>query len=224
VSPVVEAEGLTRSFGADVHALDEVSLAVEPGELVVVRGASGAGKSTLLGCLAGLEEPTAGTVRLFGVDVGALSEEARARLRRERVGFVFQDIRLVAHLTARDNARLAGLVLGGAAGRAAAARADELLARFGVAHAADRRPSGLSRGEAQRVALARALAHRPGVVFADEPTASLDPDSGKAIWALLVELARDEEQRVAVVAATHDDAPEGARLVRLENGRLSAGA
>jgi putative ABC transport system ATP-binding protein len=221
MSALVAARGLSRRFGsgpAGVSALESITLEIAAGEMVVVRGASGAGKSTLLACLAGLERATAGSVRLLGADLGALSEEARARLRRERVGFVFQDIRLVAHLSARENARLGALVLGGARGRAAAARADELLGRFGVAHVAGRRPARLSRGEAQRVALARALAHRPAVVFADEPTASLDPANGAAVWALLGEL--HAEEGVAILGATHDEVPSGARVLHLAAGRL----
>jgi putative ABC transport system ATP-binding protein len=221
VTAAVAARGLSVGFGTGperVLALDAVSLELAPGEMVVVRGASGAGKSTLLACLAGLERPSAGSVHLLGADLGALDEERRARLRRERVGFVFQDIRLVAHLTARENARLAALVLGGARAQAVADRAEELLERFGVAQVAERRPARLSRGEAQRVALVRALAHRPAVVFADEPTASLDERSGAAVWSLLGDLHAREG--VAILGATHDEAPAGARVLRLEAGRL----
>jgi putative ABC transport system ATP-binding protein len=138
------------------------------------------------------------------------------------MGFVFQDFRLVAHLSARDNARIAGLVLGGAAGRRASARADELLERLGVAHASGRRPAELARGEAQRVALARALAHRPAVVLADEPTASLDPASRAEVWRLLAELHREEG--IAILGATHDEEPAGARVLCLSAGRVVDGA
>lgn len=221
MTPLLEARELAREFaqpGAPVCALRGVNLALEEGELVLVRGTSGAGKSTLLALLAGLDVPTAGGVRFRGEDLSAAGPERRAALRRAHMGFVFQDFRLVRHLSARDNARLPGLLLGGRAGREAAARADRLLERVGLASRAHRRPEALSRGEQQRVSLARALAHRPALVFADEPTASLDPASRDAVWELLLELHR--EDGVAILAAAHDAAPSSGRVLHLQDGRL----
>jgi ABC-type lipoprotein export system ATPase subunit len=224
VTALIEARGLAREFaqpGAPVCALRGVDLALAEGELVLVRGTSGAGKSTLLALLAGLDVPTSGSVFFRGEDLSAAGPERRAELRRLHMGFVFQDFRLVRHLSARDNARLPGLLLGGRAGRDAAARSDRLLARVGLDGRAHRRPESLSRGEQQRVSLARALAHRPALILADEPTASLDPASRDAVWELLLELQREEG--VAILAAAHDAAPATGRILVLEDGRLSAG-
>ncbi len=221
MTALVEARGLAREFpgpDAPVRALRGVDLELSEGELVLVRGPSGAGKSTLLALLAGLDTPTAGGVRFRCEDLSSAGPERRAELRRLHMGFVFQDFRLVRHLSARDNARLPGLLLGGSAGREAAARADRLLARVGLDGRAHRRPESLSRGEQQRVSLARALAHRPALILADEPTASLDPASRDAVWELLLELQREEG--VAILAAAHDAAPARGRILRLEDGRL----
>lgn len=215
-APLLEAVGLAHSFG-EVSALRDAGLSLAPGELAVVSGASGSGKTTLMRVLAGLDTPSAGSVRLLGEELVAAGAERRAALRRAHLGFIYQDFRLVEHLTARDNARLSGLIAD-SDHAGIAARADALLERFGLADLAGRRPAALSRGEMQRVALARALAHRPSLILADEPTASLDPASRAEVWKLLGELNREE--KVAILVATHDAAPAGARLLRIEDGRL----
>ena len=214
MTALLSASDLGRDFGA-VRALERVSLSVEPGELLCVQGPSGCGKSTLLSLLAGLDRPTRGAVSFRGTSLADLSPGRAAALRRRHMGFVFQDFRLVRHLSGRANVRLP-LDLIPAAPRAAE-RVDELLARVGMADLAGRRPGRLSRGEQQRLAVARAFVHRPAVVFADEPTASLDPASRAAVWDLLERLRAEEG--VALVTATHDPGPVAGRILRLEEGR-----
>ncbi len=190
---------------------------MEAGELVSIVGPSGSGKSTLLGLLAGLDRPSAGRVLLEGTDLSALSEDGRARLRRDRIGFVFQSFQLIPTLTARENVRVP-LDLAGEPG--AAARASDLLGRVGLGDREDHYPSQLSGGEQQRVAIARAFVHHPSILFADEPTGNLDAATGHRIVELLVELNR--ERGTTLVLVTHD--PELAarthRVIRLADGAM----
>ncbi|HEX5870632.1 MAG TPA: ABC transporter ATP-binding protein, partial [Longimicrobium sp.] len=177
-----------RSGGRPLSALQNVSFQVEPGETVAIVGPSGSGKTTLLGLLAGLDRPTGGRVLLDGTDMGALSEDDRAKLRREKIGFVFQSFQLIPTLTARENVAVP-LDLAGTGG--AAARADELLERVGLGGRGHHYPTQLSGGEQQRVALARAFIHRPSILFADEPTGNLDAATGARIIELMMELNRE---------------------------------
>ncbi|HEY7767214.1 ABC transporter ATP-binding protein [Longimicrobium sp.] len=206
-----------RSGGHPLAALKNVSFTVNPGETVAIVGPSGSGKTTLLGLLAGLDRPSAGRVLLNGTDLGALTEDARARLRREKIGFVFQSFQLIATLTARENVAIP-LDLAGEGG--GAARADELLERVGLAGRGHHYPAQLSGGEQQRVALARAFIHRPSILFADEPTGNLDAATGERIIQLILELNR--ERGTTVVLVTHDAALAGrmGRVVRLADGAV----
>jgi len=215
---VLELTGVTRRFGrAGPVALRDVSLRVPAGSFVSVMGATGSGKSTLLHCAAGLDRPTAGTVRLAGRDISRMRERTLTRLRRDRIGFVFQSCNLLSELTVRQNVLLP-FRLGGPRGRPLA----EVLARVGLA-GLERRPVGeLSGGQRQRVAIARALVTAPTVVFADEPTGALDPTTGGQVLRLL----RDAVERdgLTVVMVTHDPlaAAVSDRLVLLRDGRLVA--
>jgi putative ABC transport system ATP-binding protein len=215
---VVALTDVTRRFGrAGPVALREVSLRVPAGSFVSVMGATGSGKSTLLHCAAGLDRPTAGTVRLAGRDISRMRERTLTRLRRDRVGFVFQSYNLLSELTVQQNVLLP-IRLGGPRGRPLA----DLLARVGLA-GLDRRPVGeLSGGQRQRVAIARALVTGPSVVFADEPTGALDPTTGGQVLRLL----RDAVDRdgLTVVMVTHDPlaAAVSDRLVLLRDGRVVA--
>jgi putative ABC transport system ATP-binding protein len=215
---VLELTGVTRRFGrAGPLALLDVSLRVTAGSFVSVMGATGSGKSTLLHCAAGLDRPTAGTVRLAGRDISRMRERTLTRLRRDRIGFVFQSYNLLSELTVRQNVLLP-FRLGGPRGRPLA----EVLARVGLA-GLERRPVGeLSGGQRQRVAIARALVTAPTVVFADEPTGALDPTTGGQVLRLL----RDAVDRdgLTVVTVTHDPlaAAVSDRLVLLRDGRLVA--
>jgi putative ABC transport system ATP-binding protein len=220
VKNVVELEAVTRRYGSrrrPVTALCEVSLAVSAGQFVAVMGATGSGKSTLLHCAAGLDRPTSGRVRLAGRDVTRMREGALARLRRDRVGFVFQAYNLLSELSVRQNLLLPRR-LGGPPSRPV----DEVLAEVGLA-GLGRRPVGeLSGGQRQRVAIARALAARPAVVFADEPTGALDPATGGQVLRLL--RASVDRDGVTVLLVTHDPAAAAwsDRLVLLREGAVVA--
>ncbi|HEX7243583.1 MAG TPA: ABC transporter ATP-binding protein [Longimicrobiaceae bacterium] len=206
-----------RSGGHELAVLRDVSFTVSPGEFVAVVGPSGSGKTTLLGLMAGLDRPTRGSVRLDGTDLASLSEDGRARLRRERIGFVFQSFQLIPTLTARENVRVP-LELGGRDGDLP--RADELLARVGLGDRGHHYPSQLSGGEQQRVAVARAFVHSPSILFADEPTGNLDAATGGRIVELLTELNR--ELGTTLVLVTHDMelAGRARRVIRLADGRV----
>ena len=220
---MIVAENLEQTYlsgGRPLTVLRDINLAIAPREFVAVTGPSGSGKTTLLGLLAGLDQPTKGIVRLDGQDLGPLSEDARARLRAEKVGFVFQTFQLLPTLTALENVLVPIELLNGA-GTAGAARAAELLTRVGLADRTHHYPAQLSGGEQQRVAIARAFANRPKILFADEPTGSLDTDTGRTIIDLLVEL--NESAGTTLVLVTHDPAlaERAGRVVRLAGGSLA---
>jgi putative ABC transport system ATP-binding protein len=197
---LIEARDITKSFG-QTQALRGASLAVRPGETLAVMGPSGSGKSTLLHCMAGIFPPDSGEIWFDGRRLDALNEAERTRLRRTTFGFVFQFGQLVPELTTADNVALP-LILNRAGRRSAYAQAGQWLDRLGLGDKAARRTGELSGGEAQRVAIARALAIRPRVLFADEPTGSLDSLTGEKVMSLLIGLAR--EQGTTVVLVTHD--------------------
>jgi putative ABC transport system ATP-binding protein len=201
--------------------LDGVSLDVARGASLAIVGASGSGKTTLLGILAGLDRPSAGAVTLAGRSLDALDEEARARLRRRLVGFVFQSFHLLTALTAEENVMLP-LELEGSGD--AASRAREALARVGLDARRHHYPHQLSGGEQQRVALARAFVHGPELLFADEPTGNLDRRTGAAVNDLLFALNR--EHRTTLVLVTHDAMLAGRceRILPLADGRIDTAA
>ncbi|WP_406483611.1 ABC transporter ATP-binding protein [Streptomyces platensis] len=200
VSDALTLEGVGREYRRGAVALYPVDLAVPRGRFLAVMGPSGSGKSTLLQCAAGLDRPTAGTVRIGGTDVSALSEAALTRLRRERVGFVFQAHHLVPSLTVAENVALP-LLLGGTTGPE---RVRQGLADVGLGERGAAAPAELSGGQCQRVAVARALVTGPDIVFADEPTGSLDPAAAHDVLALL-RRAVDRDGHT-VVMVTHDPA------------------
>ena len=197
---LIEARDVVKSFG-ETPALRGASVAVAPGEIVAVMGPSGSGKSTLLHCLAGILTPDSGEVCFGGRRLDTMGEAERSGLRRERFGFVFQSGQLVPELTAEENVALP-LLLGGVRRPAALKEARAWFERLDLAGLGERRSGELSGGQAQRVALARALVSRPQVVFADEPTGSLDSLSGEHVMELLVAASRD--QGTTVVLVTHD--------------------
>ncbi len=217
---VAEAEGVWKTFPANPEpALRGASLRVRAGEVVALLGRSGSGKTTLLNVLAGLDRPDRGRVRVAGQDLGSLGERGRTRLRRERVGFVFQFFNLLPTLTARENVLLV-LEL---CGRPDPSRAQQALEAVGLADKADRYPAELSGGEQQRVAIARALVKGPDLILADEPTGNLDTRTGDGVLALLVGAAR--ERGAAVLMATHSPRAARAadRVLRIADGRVVEG-
>jgi putative ABC transport system ATP-binding protein len=207
-----------RSGGGELTVLNDISFTVEPGGFVAIVGPSGSGKTTLLGLLAGLDRPTSGAVHLDGDDLGALDGDALARLRGEKIGFVFQSFQLIPTLTARENVQVP-LEL---RGEPAAARADELLDRVGLGGRGHHYPAQLSGGEQQRVALARAFSTRPRVLFADEPTGNLDARTGAGIIDLMTELNRDSGTTLVLVTHDLDLAARARRTIRLADGRVVA--
>ena len=219
-SSVLKAQNLTKQVSSPEGLLtivDDVSLQIEAGESVAVVGSSGAGKSTLLALLAGLDLPSQGRVLLEGQDLTTLDEDGRARLRAQRVGFVFQSFHLIPALTALENVMLP-LELGGSTEALAAAR--ETLSQVGLRERMGHYPRQLSGGEQQRVAIARAFVTRPAVLFADEPTGNLDTATGARVGELLFGLNSDA--RTTLVLVTHDRelAARCARTVRMEAGRV----
>jgi putative ABC transport system ATP-binding protein len=210
---------LPSGSGGPVTILDGVTLAIPAGQFVAITGPSGSGKSTLLGLIAGLDRPTAGSIRVGGHDLGGLDEDALARLRRERIGYVFQSFHLIPTLTALENVAVP-LELAGAADPAGQAAAR--LGEMGLGDRARHYPAQLSGGEQQRVALARAVANRPALLLADEPTGNLDSATGARIIELLVAWNRDDGGTLVLV--THDPAlaQHADRVVELRDGRVAS--
>ena len=219
---MIDLERIERIFQVGdqaVHALMAVSLAVDKGEYLSLMGPSGSGKSTLLNILGLLDRPSSGIYRLDGQDVTTLSDEEQARVRREKIGFVFQFFHLVPRLTAQENIELP-MSLGGIPAEQRHTRSRELLQRYGLADRAHHRPEQLSGGQRQRVAIARATVMNPGLLLADEPTGNLDRSSGKDVIQILEAL---HEQGVTLIVVTHD--PEvgrrAHRQLRLVDGTIA---
>ncbi|PYR05220.1 MAG: ABC transporter ATP-binding protein [Acidobacteria bacterium] len=220
--PAIEARDLIKTYAqgeAAMRALDGVSIDIHAGELMLLAGPSGSGKTTLLSIIGCILRPSTGTLRVMGDDVSRMRERDLPAIRRERIGFVFQAFNLFPTLTAAQNVALA-LDLKGVAGRAARDRAAALLDQVGLGNKIDSYPADLSGGQKQRIAIARALAGNPPVILADEPTAALDSQSGRAVMDLLQRLAHERGRAVAIV--THDNRMLGYadRTVRMEDGRI----
>jgi putative ABC transport system ATP-binding protein len=221
--PIIVTSELTKVYGqgaTEVRALDGVDFAVQEGEFVAIMGPSGSGKSTLLHIVGALEPATTGSVALAGARYDGLDDDELTRLRRERMGFVFQFFNLLPSLSAIENVLLPALIARRRGSDALRGRAEELLARVGLSGRAEHTPSELSGGEQQRVSIARALLLSPDVVLADEPTGNLDSRAGAEILRLLREINHDE--RVTVVMVTHDPgaAAIANRVVFLRDGRV----
>ncbi len=219
--PLIELAGIARHFqlgDTTVNALAGLDLRIDAGEYVAVMGPSGSGKSTLLNLLGLLDRPNEGTYRLAGTDVTTLSAEEQARVRSERIGFVFQSFHLVPRLTAAENIALP-MTLAGIPAKERAVRVAAALAGFGLENRADHRPDQLSGGQRQRVAIARATIMRPALILADEPTGNLDRHTGEEVVHLLEELNR---QGVTLVVVTHDQTIGGRarRQLLMEDGRI----
>jgi putative ABC transport system ATP-binding protein len=206
-----------RSGDDDLTILDDVSFHIPDGQFVAVTGASGSGKSTLLGLVAGLDAPTSGSIRVEGDEITTMNEDALAKVRSEKIGFIFQSFHLIPSLTAFENVLIPMEILGG---DNAHARAERLLDAVGLTDRGHHYPSELSGGEQQRIAIARAFANRPKILLADEPTGNLDSKNGHHIFDLMKELHR--QNNVTLVLVTHDASlsKQAQRQIILADGRV----
>jgi putative ABC transport system ATP-binding protein len=218
--PAVALRRCAKRYGTGattVDALRAVDLDVWPGEFVVILGPSGSGKTTLLNLIGGIEQPSAGSISVAGIDIATLDADACTRYRRDRVGFVFQFFNLVPTLTALENVELLAEVTGPDAER----RSRAALARVGLDDVADRFPGQLSGGQQQRVAIARALVKEPPLLLCDEPTGSLDLDTGRQVLAVLRDLAREGHHTILLVTHNSAIARMADRVIVLHSGRVA---
>ena len=221
MTPIVELQRLGMHYDTGtsrIQVLSDIDLTVLAGERIAVVGPSGSGKTTLLLLLAGLEQPTQGSVILDGVPLAGLGSDGLADLRRDRLGIVFQSFHLMPSLSALDNVALPLEIAGQ---RDARARAREVLGRVGLGARLEHYPAQLSGGEQQRVAIARALVHRPKLILADEPTGNLDDRTGEAVGDLLFELHARSSTTLMLITHNADFAARCDRVLRLHEGRLS---
>lgn len=224
MTSMLEAKGITRGFpiagGKTFYALRGVDLAAPKGGLTILKGRSGSGKTTLLNILSALDLPSEGSVQLDGQELTTMSEAARTRLRRRAVGYVFQSVALIPMMTAVENVEFALRLAGGMSAGARRERAMECLRMVGLAQRATHMPQEMSGGEQQRVAVARAIAHRPKVLFADEPTGALDTHTGLQVVKIFKDLCACEG--ITVVMTTHDTGlmDVGDAVYELEDGEV----
>ena len=218
---ILIAEKLERVFGegaAAVHALDGVDLCLQEGEFVAIMGKSGAGKSTLLYQLSALDHPTKGKIIIDGAEITTMTERERTKFRLENLGYVFQDYALVPELTAAENVMLP-LIMRGIDFDEAVVEAEEVLTRFELGARVGSLPSQLSGGEQQRVAIARSIVHKPKILFADEPTASLDTATSEVVLSYLEELHQNGQ---TIVMITHEEeySKRAKRIIEMEDGKI----
>lgn len=226
VTTVVQLENLEKSYQlgkTTVHALRGVSLVLHEGEFMAVMGPSGSGKTTLLNIVGTLDKPTSGQALIDGEDIVKMNDKQLTKLRRYKIGFVFQFHNLIPVLNALENVQLP-LLTAGAGRRASEDRANELLDRVGLRERVDHLPDELSGGEQQRVAIARALANHPKIILADEPTGDLDTKTGSEVVQIMYDLAKQE--RSAVIVVTHDPviAEKADRVLEMRDGRVTNGS
>lgn len=221
--PILETRALTKTYGragSTLTVLRDVDLSLARGDTLAIVGPSGSGKTTLLGLCAGLDSPSSGTVALAGHDLGPLDEDARARVRNDHVGFIFQNFQLLSTLTALENVLVPLELRGHGADRK---QAEQLLAKVGLGERMHHHPAQLSGGEQQRVALARAFVNRPQILFADEPTGNLDGDTARWVVDMVFDL--NAAAGIALVLVTHDLelAKRCRHVIRLRNGAIVTG-
>ncbi len=220
VVELIDVKKVYRIGNEEVYAVNGITMSVEKGEFLCIMGASGSGKTTLLSLIGCLDKPTSGKVIIDGVDTSELSDKELTDIRKDKLGFVFQQYHLIPTLTAFENVELAMLIKG-VPKKERERKVMELLEIMGIAHAADRKPSELSGGMQQRVAIARALANDPEILLCDEPTGNLDTKSGEIVMNLIKE---QNEKGVTVVLVTHDPdvAKYAERVVRIRDGKIIA--
>jgi putative ABC transport system ATP-binding protein len=218
---MIELTNVTRSYGTNsaVRALKDINLHVGRAERVAVMGPSGSGKSTLLNLICGLDEPTTGSVKVDGVELSGLTDDARTRLRREKIGMIFQTFNLLSTLSALENVALP-LRLQGLSKKEAEGTAKSILARVGLTGRITHRPDELSGGERQRVAIARAIIFRPPLLLGDEPTGNLDSATGDEILTLLDDLQQEYQSTLLMVTHNADAAGYCNRIITLHDGQI----
>jgi putative ABC transport system ATP-binding protein len=218
---MIQLKDVTKSYGAEsgVVALKNITLTIGPAERVAVMGPSGSGKSTLLNLVCGLDEPTTGSVKVEGVELAGLSDDARTRLRREKIGMIFQTFNLLSTLTALENVALP-MRLQGLSKKDAEGRATAMLGHVGLKSRTDHRPDQMSGGERQRVAIARALIFRPPLLLGDEPTGNLDSHTGDEILRLLDDLQEEYQSTLLMVTHNIQAANFCTRVVKLHDGEI----
>lgn len=217
---MIEASDIIKTFAVgsrEIPVLRGVSLTVTPGEFIVIKGTSGSGKTTLLSVLSGLDRPDAGVVKIQGMDITGLSEDALAPIRNKTIGFVFQSFHLVPSLTAVENVMFPAELQNG---RNAQREAQDLLRQVGMTDRTDSFPHQLSGGEQQRIAICRALINRPPLIFADEPTGNLDSGNGNAILDLLTDFQKKRGTTLVLVTHNADIAKRADRIIVLEDGQI----
>ena len=215
-------EKIYKNGAKEVRAVDGVDLAIRRGAAVVVLGPSGAGKSTLLHLLGGLDNPTAGSVLLDGLDIYTFSDNERARIRNRRIGFIFQFYHLLPEFTALENVMIPAMIMGRVSslkGLKLKRRAEEILALVGLGHRMHHRPGALSGGESQRVAIARAIINEPEILLCDEPTGNLDSKTSESIYDLLFDIK--SKANAALVIVTHDEhiSQRADEVIRIVDGK-----
>jgi putative ABC transport system ATP-binding protein len=221
--PILELKGVTKWIDSGTHRVEilrGIDLTVERGEYVAIMGASGSGKSTLLGLLAGLDSPSAGSIKLDGEEISGLNEDRLSEIRGRKIGFVFQSYQLIPTLTAEENVLLPA-ELAGELGREAYDHARQLLDTVGLSDRREHYPVQLSGGEQQRVALARAFMRRPPLLLADEPTGNLDSRNGQQVLELLIGLNRREGATLVLVTHDHDLALCASRILTMRDGKIA---
>lgn len=223
MSDLIIAKGLSKSYvkaGVTIDVLRDADLAIASGETVAIIGVSGVGKSTLLHLLGGLDTPSAGSVAVDAIDIYALSDQKRCVFRNKHIGFIFQFHHLLNEFSARENVAMPALIWKTMPKKQAYARADELLVSVGLEHRLIHKPTELSGGEQQRVAIARAMMLKPRLILADEPTGNLDPKTGEAIHALMLDMQRREGTTLVYVTHNLHLISKETRVLRLEQGQV----
>ena len=220
---IIETHDLRKTYKVgkvDVPALRGVDLQVKPGEFLAIIGPSGSGKSTLFHIIGGLTPPTSGKVTVDDQDLAALTDAGRTRLRKRKVGFVFQKFNLLPNLTARDNIAVARYIAG--ADPEPAPQFEEILTVLGIGHRLDHKPNALSGGEQQRVAIARAIVNHPAILLADEPTGNLDTENSQAVLDVLRDLNQRLGQTVLMITHNPEAAAYAHRVLKMRDGRIAA--